>query len=207
MLINPNARHKNTALQNVATDPFDRPVPGQSLTGEPNKWAWEKPPQMPNVDEALVFVMDKLQNSPETQKNYDKIITMGMPIESITNTIALGGFIEGLWSVDVLELLKPPLMASLMLYAEEKQLPFVPFNNDKPADYNPVLDEMDDFEFFSTMEENNKEAHDVVVNALNESVDRIIKKENMEDEIANSFLVVSPEVMDSENLEQEKNNE
>jgi hypothetical protein len=151
--------------------------------------------------------MDKLQNSPQTQKNYDKIITMGMPIESITNTIALGGFIEGLWSVDVLELLKPPLMASLMLYAEEKQLPFVPFNNDKPADYNPVLDEMDDFEFFSTMEENNKEAHDVVVNALNESVDRIIKKENMEDEIANSFLVVSPEVMDSENLEQEKNNE
>jgi hypothetical protein len=132
---------------------------------------------------------------------------MGMHIESITNTIALGGFIEGLWSVDVLELLKPPLMASLMLYAEEKQLPFVPFNNDKPADYNPVLDEMDDFEFFSTMEENNKEAHDVVVNALNESVDRIIKKENMEDEIANSFLVVSPEVMDSENLEQEKNNE
>jgi hypothetical protein len=202
MLINPNARHKNTALQNVATDPFDRPVPGQSLTGEPNKWAWEKPPQITNVDEALVFVMDKLQNSPQTQKNYDKIITMGMPIESITNTIALGGFIEGLWSVDVLELLKPPLMASLMLYAEEKQLPFVPFNNDKPADYNPVLDEMDDFEFFSTMEENNKEAHDVVVNALNESVDRIIKKE-----IANSFLVVSPEVMDSENLEQEKNNE
>ena len=57
------------------------------------------------------------------------------------------------------------------------------------------------------MEENNKEAHDVVVNALNESVDRIIKKENMEDEFANSFLVVSPEVMDSENLEQEKNNE
>ena len=57
------------------------------------------------------------------------------------------------------------------------------------------------------MEENNNEAHDVVVNALNESVDRIIKKENMEDEIANSFLVVSPEVMDSENLEQEKNNE
>ena len=149
MLINPNARHKNTALQNVATDPFDRPVPGQSLTGEPNKWAWEKPPQMTNVDEALVFVMDKLQNSPETQKNYDKIITMGMPIESITNTIALGGFIEGLWSVDVLELLKPPLMASLMLYAEEKQLPFVPFNNDKPADYNPVLDEMDDFEFLA----------------------------------------------------------
>ena len=207
MLINPNARYKDTALKNVATDPFDRPVPGQSLTGEPNKWAWEKPPQMTNVDEALIFVMDKLQNSPQTQKNYDKIITMGMPIESITNTIALGGFIEGLWSVDVLELLKPPLMASLMLYAEEKQLPFVPFNNDKPADYNPVLDEMDDFEFFSTMEENNKEAHDVVVNALNESVDRIIKKENMEDEIAYSFLVVSPEVMDSENLEQEKNNE
>jgi hypothetical protein len=203
MLINPNARHKNTALQNVATDPFDRPVPGQSLTGEPNKWAWEKPPQITNVDEALVFVMDKLQNSPQTQKNYDKIITMGMPIESITNTIALGGFIEGLWSVDVLELLKPPLMASLMLYTEEKQLPFVPFNNDKPADYNPVLDEMDDYDFFATMAENNPDASSKLKVALDEAALASVKEKNKMEDMKNSFLVVSmdkekEEVLDNE---------
>ena len=197
MLINPNARYKDTALKNVSTDPFDRPVPGQSLTGEPNKWAWEKPPQMTNVDEALVFVMEKIQNSPPTQKNYDKIITMGMPIESITNTIALGGFIEGLWSVDVLELLKPPLMASLMLYAEEKQLPFVPFNNDKPADYNPVLDEMDDYDFFATMAENNPDANSKLKVALEESATQAMKAENKMADMKNSFLVVS---MDKEEV-------
>ena len=197
MLINPNARYKDTALKNVSTDPFDRPVPGQSLTGEPNKWAWEKPPQMTNVDEALVFVMEKIQNSPPTQKNYDKIITMGMPIESITNTIALGGFIEGLWSVDVLELLKPPLMASLMLYAEEKQLPFVPFNNVKPADYNPVLDEMDDYDFFATMAENNPDANSKLKVALEESATQAMKEENKMADMKNSFLVVS---MDKEEV-------
>ena len=197
MLINPNARYKDTALKNVSTDPFDRPVPGQSLTGEPNKWAWEKPPQMTNVDEALVFVMEKIQNSPPTQKTYDKIITMGMPIESITNTIALGGFIEGLWSVDVLELLKPPLMASLMLYAEEKQLPFVPFNNDKPADYNPVLDEMDDYDFFATMAENNPDANSKLKVALEESATQAMKEENKMADMKNSFLVVS---MDKEEV-------
>ena len=197
MLINPNARYKDTALKNVSTDPFDRPVPGQSLTGEPNKWAWEKPPQMTNVDEALVFVMEKIQNSPPTQKNYDKIITMGMPIESITNTIALGGFIEGLWCVDVLELLKPPLMASLMLYAEEKQLPFVPFNNDKPADYNPVLDEMDDYDFFATMAENNPDANSKLKVALEESATQAMKEENKMADMKNSFLVVS---MDKEEV-------
>ena len=197
MLINPNARYKDTALKNVSTDPFDRPVPEQSLTGEPNKWAWEKPPQMTNVDEALVFVMEKIQNSPPTQKNYDKIITMGMPIESITNTIALGGFIEGLWSVDVLELLKPPLMASLMLYAEEKQLPFVPFNNDKPADYNPVLDEMDDYDFFATMAENNPDANSKLKVALEESATQAMKEENKMADMKNSFLVVS---MDKEEV-------
>ena len=197
MLINPNARYKDTALKNVSTDPFDSPVPGQSLTGEPNKWAWEKPPQMTNVDEALVFVMEKIQNSPPTQKNYDKIITMGMPIESITNTIALGGFIEGLWSVDVLELLKPPLMASLMLYAEEKQLPFVPFNNDKPADYNPVLDEMDDYDFFATMAENNPDANSKLKVALEESATQAMKEENKMADMKNSFLVVS---MDKEEV-------
>lgn len=197
MLINPNARHKDTALKNVATDPFDRPVPGQSLTGEPNKWAWEKPVQMTNVDEALVFVMEKIQNSPQTQKKYDKIITMGMPIESITNTIALGGFIEGLWSVDVSELLKPPLMASLMLYSEEKQLPFVPFNNNKPADYNPVLDEMDDYDFFATMAENNPNANSKLKVALEESATQAMKEENKMADMKNSFLVVS---MDKEEV-------
>ena len=159
MLINPNARYKDTALKNVATDPFDRPVPGQSLTGEPNKWAWEKPPQMTNVDEALIFVMDKLQNSPQTQKNYDKIITMGMPIES---------------------------MASLMLYAEEKQLPFVPFNNDKPADYNPVLDEMDDYDFFATMAENNPDASSKLKVALDESALASVKEKNKMEDMKNS---------------------
>ena len=172
-------------------------MPGQSLTGEPNKWAWEKPPQMTNVDEALVFVMEKIQNSPPTQKNYDKIITMGMPIESITNTIALGGFIEGLWSVDVLELLKPPLMASLMLFAEEKQLPFVPFNNDKPADYNPVLDEMDDYDFFATMAEHNPDANSKLKVALEESATQAMKEENKMADMKNSFLVVS---MDKEEV-------
>lgn len=194
MLINPNAANQKNLLQNVATDPFDRPIPGQSLTGEPDKWAWEKPVQMTNVDEALLYVMDKLENSPETQKKYDKIIMLGMPIESITNTIALGGFIEGLWSVDVLELLKPPLMASLMLYAEEKQLPFIPFNNDKPADYNPAIDEMTDYDFFETMAENNPDASDKIQKALQESARNVVKEENKRTEMADSFLVISPPI-------------
>jgi len=191
MLINPNASNQKDLLQNVATDPFDRPVPGQSLTGEPNKWAWEKPPQMTSVDEALVYVMDKLKNSPGTQKKYDKIIMLGMPIESITNTIALGGFIEGLWSVDVAELVKPPLMASLMLYAEEKELPFVPFNNDKPADYNAAIDGMTDYDFFETMAENNPDASNRIQKALEESAMNLIKEENKQAEMADSFLVIS----------------
>ena len=126
-------------------------------------------------DEFAVFTDADTFNIYMDEKNYDKIITMGMPIESITNTIALGGFIEGLWSVDVLELLKPPLMASLMLYAEEKQLPFVPFNNDKPADYNPVLDEMDDYDFFATMAENNPDANSKLKVALEESAPQAMK--------------------------------
>ena len=133
MFLNPNAQNVNRQLEGMSTDPFDVPIPGQSLTSSPKDMAWESPPAMSGVDEALFFITDKIQNNPALQKNYDKIISLGMPIESITNTITFGGFIEGLWSADVAELLKPPVMALMLSYADENELPYVAFNNNNSA--------------------------------------------------------------------------
>ena len=38
----------------------------------------------------------------------------GVPIETITNTISFGGFTEGLWSVDLAEMLKVPIAFELI---------------------------------------------------------------------------------------------
>jgi hypothetical protein len=192
MLLNPNAQGRDDALQDIAKDPFDRPVPGQSLTGEVGKHPWENPPQMTNLDQALMFILEKLRSDKKTQKGYDQLITLGMPIESMVNTIAFGGFVEGLWTVDTAELLKPPLMGALFMYAQEKGLPLVMYNNDKDVDETPI-DRMSNYEVMSTMEENNPEAFSQIATAIDRVAEGKIV-DNVKEEIRNnSFLGSFPE--------------
>ena len=154
MLLNPDAKGNPELISKINTDPFDMPVPGQSLTGEPQKWPWENPTQFTDVDEALIHVVEKVRGDEASQKAFDQVIRLGMPLESIVNTITFGGFIEGLWTVDIAELLKPPLMAFLMLYANEKELPFVAFNNNEKPD-KTFVDDMSMNELMATTKEMN----------------------------------------------------
>ena len=47
-----------SALEN----PFDAPVPGQSLTDTPGNSPWEHPPQFAKVDEAAEYIWDRLHS-------------------------------------------------------------------------------------------------------------------------------------------------
>lgn len=201
MLLNQNSigREKGGRLQNIANDPFDRPIPGQSLTGPVGKWPWENPPQITDVDDALMAVMQQLRNSKRTQKSYDQLMTLGMPIESIVNTITFGGFINGLWSVDTAELLKPPLEAALMLYADEKQLPYKIFNSESDMNKTPE-DELSTYDAALIMKENNRNAFDKMIAALEMSAEGVMLKSAENKEIADSFLVVSPETEEVEDV-------
>ena len=200
MLLNPKALGKEQQLGGISNDPFDRPIPGQSLTGAPDTYPWEKPAQYTTVDEALAFIIEKLQSNPRTQKSYDQVIMMGMPIESITNTIAFGGFVEGLWSADIAELLKPPVMGFLMLYAQERDLSFVPYNNDKSS-LKTSSDDMSAFDTFATTKENNPAAYTRISTALKEAGRQKIEQQVKDAELQDSFLVQGPEQMDA-NMEQ-----
>ena len=43
-------------------DPFDAPIPGQSLTDTPNKWQWEKPPVVTDPKEAYEGLVESLKS-------------------------------------------------------------------------------------------------------------------------------------------------
>jgi len=199
MLLNPNAvgREKGGKLENVVSDPFDMPVPGQSLTDTPGKWPWDSPPEITNVDDALTTVLLQLEQNPKVQKSYDQLITLGMPIESIVNTISFGGFVNGLWSVDIAELLKPPLQAALMLYADEKDLTYKIFNDESDRMMTPA-DTLSTSDTMQVMKENNPEAFDNLSIALQQSADNMLMEKIDKEAVANSFLVVSPEKMEVE---------
>ena len=112
-----------------AQDPFDAPIPGQSLTDEPGKWAWEKPPEITDVDEAVESIVTPILEDPQKLEQIDKLMMTGLPIESIVNTLAFTGFAEGKWTPDVAELIKPPLSAFFIIRAKEENIPAILYNN------------------------------------------------------------------------------
>tara|TARA_Y100000361_G_scaffold151049_1_gene167738 strand:+ start:2246 stop:2797 length:552 start_codon:yes stop_codon:yes gene_type:complete len=155
MLLNP------TKIQNAqeapagsvqAQDPFDSPIPGQSLTDEPGKWPWDKPPEMTDVDDAVAFIVGKVLDNPEAREQVEKLMMAGMPIESITNTLAFAGFAEGKWTPDVAELTKPPVSAFLVALAFESNIPAIMFNNRETE--QPISDD----QVMYSMRESNPEA-------------------------------------------------
>ena len=72
-------------------NPFDAPIPGQSLTNEPGNYPWEHAPQYTDPDSAMNFVMKKLGNV----NMAEQILIMlkaKIPAEAITRLIVFGGF-------------------------------------------------------------------------------------------------------------------
>ena len=103
-------------------DSLNMPVPGHSLTDEPIKWPWDKPPEFTDPDEAVEFVADKIQK-PEVKENFLRLMVSGISIEQIVNTIALGGFSDGKWSPDIAEVIKPPISVILIDIAVKNKIP------------------------------------------------------------------------------------
>ena len=81
-------------------NPFDAPVPGQSLTDKPGNYPWEHPPQYTDTQEAAEYVWHKL-----TQPAFaDQVVAMldaGIPVEAIGRIVVFSGFTEGKWTPDV----------------------------------------------------------------------------------------------------------
>ena len=136
-----------------ASDAFDHPVPGQSLTEEPGSRAYEKPPQIVDVDEAVAYVVNKVETSNGGKEELLKQMMGGMPIESIVNTIAFAGFTDGQWTPDVAEMIKLPISAYFMMMAQEENIPAIMFNKGPSEDQG-----MSDDAVMLHMKENNPKA-------------------------------------------------
>lgn len=78
---------------------FDAPIPGQSLTDTPGNAAWEHPPQMVDIHEISMFLLQRLT----TEKASEQVILLlkeGIPAEALARVVLFGGFMEGKWTPD-----------------------------------------------------------------------------------------------------------
>ena len=104
------------------TTQLGRPIPGQSLTTDPDNPApYEKPPRFTSVHEASEFLFEKLIEE-ETYMQVMELLIDDMPIMDITQTLLFQGFTEGQWSPDLMLMLVEPVAYMLLALAERAQI-------------------------------------------------------------------------------------
>jgi len=81
-------------------NPFDAPVPGQSLTDKPGNSPWEHPPQFTDTIEAAEYIWDKI-TQPDFAGQVVAMLDAGIPVEAIGRIVVFAGFTEGKWTPDV----------------------------------------------------------------------------------------------------------
>lgn len=103
----------------LGVDPFDAPVPGESLTSDPDSpKPWERPPKFTNPDKAIneIFMMLTEDGA------YEQVLE-GMrndiPLDILSQVILFKGFQEGYWSTDLMLLLVEPTIYILMWLADQ----------------------------------------------------------------------------------------
>src|SRR5210317_2270089 len=96
-----------------------RPIPGQSLTANPDEpRPFEGPPDFTNFKEALDYTAAELL----LEENYTPMVLAmadGIPVTDLAMQIGYVGFREGKWNPDLMMMLMEPIMYLLMALAEK----------------------------------------------------------------------------------------
>ena len=99
--------------------PFDRPIPGQSLTTEPRNNPWEQPPQMANFEDVTKYYIEKLANQ-DVIDDFAAMCEVGVPLKPIVESVTTQGVMRGLHTVDV-SILVGPIIHQFLKQAIESQ--------------------------------------------------------------------------------------
>tara|TARA_A100001015_G_scaffold198322_1_gene221265 strand:- start:885 stop:1397 length:513 start_codon:yes stop_codon:yes gene_type:complete len=94
-------------------NPFDAPVPGQSLTDTPGNYPWEHPPLYSDTGEAADYVWERL-HKPEFAEQIIAMLDAGVPVEAIGRVIVFGGFLEGKFTPDVAFIITEPVLKMII---------------------------------------------------------------------------------------------
>ena len=104
---------------------FDRPIPGQSLTNDPDTpLPFEQPATYTNRDEALQYFFALFVDE-ENYPTLMQLIDTPFPIMDIVKMYLVEAFEEGLINPDMVMLLAEPLAYMLMALAERAGIDFV----------------------------------------------------------------------------------
>ena len=141
MSINPNELINVEAFG--GRSPFERPIPGQSLTNSPDsKYPWEQPPVYTDIEAATIAIVEKSYEK-ENYKMIALTLAEGMPVGSLAAMILQSGFEEGQWNPDLMMLLIEPTMYILAAIAEQCGIDYLLYEGDTFESYEEDEEEIE----------------------------------------------------------------
>ena len=148
-------RLKENQFDETGVNPFNAPIPGESLTASPDTpKAWERPPQYTDEEDAMRAVYMVLTEQ-DSLRELIEIISEGTPLDEIAQVVLYKGYVEGKYTPDLMLLLAEPtiyLLIAIADYAEIKDYVLYDGEDDDPDamlpedDITPVNMDDDDEE-------------------------------------------------------------
>ena len=110
------------------------PIPGQSLTDEPQNFAWERPPEIVDPNDAIRFHMERLSEKPVVE-SVMFLMELGYPVDVLTRSMLTASVGEGIHSIDVSLIAAPVIEKELSYMARTAGIEYKEtFGNDKTED-------------------------------------------------------------------------
>tara|TARA_R110001606_G_scaffold82718_2_gene189404 strand:- start:4246 stop:4782 length:537 start_codon:yes stop_codon:yes gene_type:complete len=108
---------------------FNAPIPGQSLTKTPNNYPWERPPEISNVDEAVIRHIENI-SEPKAIDNLLYVLEAGLPVNILTESLLTIAVSKGIHSIDISLLVGPVLFKEIKSIADQAGITYKDFFDD-----------------------------------------------------------------------------
>jgi len=93
---------------------FTAPIPGENLTANSKGYAWHRPPQYPDYDDAFEFFVDDTLSDPEKISAMILMMSNGISALSVTQSLIISKVAQGKISPDMSILIAGPLYKTIV---------------------------------------------------------------------------------------------
>lgn len=119
-------------------NPFDGPIPGESLTKAPGSAKYEAPPKFTNLKKASEYIFDQM-TKPQHAKAMLAMLHNGTPVEALAKVVLFTGFSEGKWTPDLAAMLAKPVTAMIQAIGERAKVPNMKLGMPQRYEPNPAM--------------------------------------------------------------------
>jgi hypothetical protein len=98
---------------------FDGPIPGANFAADTKNYAWHRPPDITEYDEAVDYMINKMDD-PDQHELVFSLLEIDTKVITVVSTLLLQGIARGKFPIDLAILMAGPLARYIGIIAESQ---------------------------------------------------------------------------------------